>query len=62
MIEETESQVIVRRAKEALAYQMERQNQAIKELASIKEDVKRAREKYEILFTAEEERLYKANK
>ena len=53
---ETESQTVLRRAKDAIAYYREREEQAIKALASAKEDVRKAREKYEQLFLAEERR------
>ena len=47
---ETESQAVLRRAKEALAYYREKENQAIINLASAREDTRNAREKYEKLF------------
>jgi hypothetical protein len=53
---ETESQTILRRAKEALNYCREKEKQAIEALASAREDVRKAREKYEQLFLAEEMR------
>ena len=53
---ETESQTVLRRAKEALAYYREKENQAIINLASAREDTRNAREKYEKLFLEEEKR------
>jgi hypothetical protein len=53
---ETESQTVLRRAKEALDYYREREKQAIETLAGAREDVRKAREKYEQLFLAEEMR------
>ena len=54
MTMETESQTVLRRAKDALTYCRERQDQAIKALASAREDTRKAREKYERLFLEEE--------
>ena len=51
---ETESQTVLRRAKDALAYCQEKEDQAIKELANAREDTQKAREKYVRLFLQEE--------
>jgi hypothetical protein len=53
---ETETQTILRRAKDAVAHCREREEQAIKALASAREDTRKAREKYERLFLEEERR------
>lgn len=53
---ETEDQTRVRRAKEAVALCQSRENEARKALAEAAESTKRAREKYEELFAASEQR------
>lgn len=52
---ETENQIRLRRAKEALASCQSSENEARKALAFAAEATKRAREKHEALFLAEEE-------
>jgi hypothetical protein len=52
---ETENQTRLRRAKEALASCQSSENDARKALALAVESTKRAREKYETLFLAEEQ-------
>jgi hypothetical protein len=54
MSNETENQTRLRRAKEALAFCQAAEVEARKALASATESTKRAREKYEELFMAEE--------
>lgn len=56
MINETENQIRLRRAKESVAAYQAAENEARKALASAVEFTKRAREKYEELFLAEQNR------
>ncbi len=53
---ETEHQTRLRRAKEAVSNCQTREADAIKALAEASKDTKRARDKYEELFLAEEQR------
>ncbi len=56
MIHETETQTRLRRAKESLAAYKNAEDEARKILAGAMESTKRAREKYEELFLAEDKR------
>lgn len=56
MQNETASQTVLRRAKEALAAFVEQENTARKALAAAAESTRNAREKYEQLFMEEEKR------
>lgn len=56
MIHETEDQTRLRRAKEALAQYRQREDEARKALAAAVESTKRAKEKYEEMYLAEEKR------
>ena len=58
MTTETETQTRLRRAKESLASYQSSEIEARKALAAAVESTKRAREKYEELFLAEEELEY----
>ena len=54
MTNETETQTRLRRAKESVAAYQSAENEARKALADAIESTRRAREKYEALFVAEE--------
>lgn len=54
MMNETENQIRLRRAKEILATNRAMENEARKALADAIESSKRAKERYEELFAAEE--------
>lgn len=55
MIQETELQIRLRRAKEALAYASEKESEARRILRSAEESSRVAKEKYEALFLEEEQ-------
>ena len=55
---ETENQIRLRRAKEALAACQSSENEARRVLAAAVESTKRAKEKYETLFMAEDKAEY----
>jgi hypothetical protein len=52
---ETELQIRLRRAKEALAYAIDRENEARRALRSAEESRRAAKERYDALFIEEEQ-------
>lgn len=61
-MKETQTQALLRNAKQALEAYREKENEARKALASASESVRRAKEKYESLFLKEQEEAVKAMK
>lgn len=61
-MKETQTQALLRNAKQALEAYRQQENEARKALASASESVRKAKEKYEALFLKEQEEAVKAMK